>query len=258
MFSSLGSSMILEALIKLSLGVFLVFIGWKIYGAILAAILATVMAFFYSLFTLREILKSKEKPATTKDIYKYSRPVFLIFLCLLIFYNIDIIIAKIVFNSDIAGIYALTSILAKTIFFVTQPIGRAMFPLTAEEKAIKKKDNLFVNAFIFLSIIVITALFAFYLFPDLLVKIFTGKVIPESVKILFYLAIAASILSYANLILLYKLSFGKTKGYPLFFIFVIFEVFLLFYFSATLVQFSLAFITASAIFLWGSVFLLNE
>jgi len=53
----------------------------------------------------------------------------------------------------------------------------------------------------------------FYLFPEFIIQIFSGKTIPEASNILFYLGIATSFLSIANLILLYKLSLGKIKGY---------------------------------------------
>jgi len=260
MFGFLGTNMIIEAGFKLLLGVGFVFIGWGIYGAVSGAVLGPVIAILFSFLFLNRIVKSKEEKTRTSGIYSYSKPVFVTIFALLIFYSLDIIIAKIVFSAEVAGFYAIASILGKTIFWGTQPISKAMFPLTAKKKSLKNKpeSNIFINALVILLLCIAAAWAIFYFFPDLLVRIFSGKIIVESSSILFFIALATGLLSLANLNLLYKLSRGKTKGYPYFLIFVAIEVGLLFYFSASLLQFSLAFLTSSAIFLWGSIILMNK
>ena len=88
--------------------------------------------------------------------------------------------------------------------------------------------------------------------------IFSGRVVIESIQILFLLGIAMGFVALANLVLLYKLSLGKSKGgiYLVGLVFV--EIFLLFYFSNNLVQFSVALITSSAALLWESIFLVDN
>jgi O-antigen/teichoic acid export membrane protein len=135
-----------------------------------------------------------------------------------------------------------------------------MFPLSAEDNSKKKKvsSNVFFNAFALLSACVIIALAIFYFFPELIIRIFAGRYIPQSSSILFFIAIATSLLSLTNLILLYKIASGKLKGYQYLFIFLALQIFLLFFFSNSLLQFSIAFVTASAAFFWGSIILMNE
>src|SRR3989344_9269976 len=113
-FFPLGVNMIAESTIKLILAVVLAFIGWKVYGAMLGVILGVSIAFALSFFNIRDIIRAKEEKAKTDDIYGYSKPTFLILLTVFIFYGIDIIIAKIFFPAEIAGSYAIASILAKT------------------------------------------------------------------------------------------------------------------------------------------------
>ena len=257
-FTPLGINMVAESAIKFVLSIILVFIGLSVYGALLGTILGVAIALGLSFINIGDILKSKEKKAKTKGIYGYTKPAFLIMLVILTFYSIDIIIAKIFFPAEIAGIYAIASILSKTIFFGTQPISRAMFPLSAENNSKNKSQNIFINSLSILIIAIIVALILFYFLPELILKIFSGKLLPEAVSILFYLGIAISLLSLANLILLYKLSLGKIKGYMYLFIFILVEIFLLSYFSKDLVQFSIAFILSSAAFLWGSIVLMND
>ena len=260
MFKSLGNNMIIEASLKLIFAISLVLIGWRVYGALTGAILGVFASLLISFPMLKSVLKAREKRAQTSHIYEYTAPVFVIMSTVLIFFSLDIIIAKFVFTPEVAGYYAISSVLAKIIFIGTQPISRAMFPLSAEEKTKGRKpsSNVFMNAFIILLFAIIVALIIFYIAPGLLFRVFTGKYIIQYSAILFNIAVAVCFLSLTNLILLYKLSLGKTRGYYLFLIFIIIQAFLLVYFSANLLQFSVALITASAIFLWGSIFLLKE
>jgi O-antigen/teichoic acid export membrane protein len=261
MFGSLGANMIIESGFKLILGIAFVFIGLGVYGAVTGAVIGPIIAILFSFLFLKKIMKSKEEKTKTLGIYTYTRPVFVTMFSLLVFYSIDIIIAKIVFSPEVAGFYAIASILGKTIFWGTQPISKAMFPLTTDKKYSKKKitrHGIFANALGILLGLLIVAWVIFYFFPDILVRVFSGKTIPESSSILFFMALATGLLSLANLNLLYKLSRGKTQGYFYFLIFVVIEIALLFYFSASLLQFSIAFMTSSAIFLWGTVVLMNK
>ena len=258
-FNALGFNMIIEAVSKFIIALILVFIGLSVYGAIMGTILGVGIAFGLSFLNIRDIMKVKEEKASTEGIYGYTKPTFLIMLAILAFYSIDIIIVKIFFPGEIAGAYAIASILAKIIFFGTQPISRAMFPISAENNLEEKKsNNAFMSAFVILLLGVIAALAVFYFFPDFIIKIFSGKDINAAAGIIFYLGIAISLISFANLVLLYKLSIGKIKGYPYLYVFIVLEIFLLSWFSKDLVQFSIAFVTASAAFLWGSIMLVNE
>jgi O-antigen/teichoic acid export membrane protein len=256
MFKSLGINLIIEAIIKISAAMLFVFIGWRVYGAMFAAIIGAAIAFLFSLLALRDILKSKEQHMDIPKFYSYSWPAFFVLFALMAFFSLDIIIARIVFEATTAGYYAIASTLAKTIFLATQPISKAMFPLSAENQ--HKGYNLLANAIGITLICMVPALIIFYFFPNWLILIFAGRFIIESQNILFYLAIAMGLFSITNLFVLYKLSVGKTRNYWIFIVFPVIEAGILFFFSHNLIEFSLALITSSAIFLWGSIFFLED
>ncbi|MBM3233206.1 hypothetical protein FJZ18_03510 [Candidatus Pacearchaeota archaeon] len=259
-FLSLGVSMMIESVVKLGFAVALVLWGWKVYGAMTASALGVVMALLLSFADkdIRKILKSKEKKAMTVGIRGYSLPVFIITFTVLAFYSLDIFIAKIVFDAETAGYYALAAILAKTIFFGTYPIGKAMFPLSAEDERRKKNPGTFKNALILLLLCIISALTFIYFFPDFLIWLSSGKSAPLSQSILFILGLGTSVLSLTNMTLLYKLSKGMTKGAGFALVFLALEIVLLFTFSHSLQQFSLAFLTANICFLWWATTFLSE
>jgi O-antigen/teichoic acid export membrane protein len=258
-FKDLGISMLIEAVIKLIVAIFLVYVGWRVYGAITGILVGLTTAFCLSFGKLRNILNAKEKKANVFGIYEYSKPAFCVSLVIMLFYSLDVIIARIFFSETLSGSYAIASILAKTIFMITQPVSRAMFSISTENKSdAKKSENVLLNSFAITILAILIALFLFYFFPEWIVKMFTGEIVYESVNLLFYLGIAISLLSLSNLVLLHKLSLGRMKGYGSLFLLVFIEVFLLSFFSDNLFQFSIAFVTAAAIFFWGVLFLIRE
>jgi len=242
----------LESLVKFVLAILFVFVGWKVYGAMAAVFVGTIFAFLFSFVSMKRILLSREEKANIPEIYKYSFSVFAVITCITVFYSLDVILARSFFSDDVAGFYAMASILAKSIFFATLPISKAMFPLSSEAEKDEKSKRVFWKAFSILSFCIFVALVATYIFPDLLIRIFAGRYVPEAAGILFYVAIAISLISFTNLILLHRLSVGKTKGI-LIFIFLLIEIILLSIFNGSLFEYSLALIAANAIFLIGSI-----
>jgi O-antigen/teichoic acid export membrane protein len=226
----------------------------------LATVAALAAAFLFTFVPLRDITRTKTKSVQLKDLTNYTTPVFLITFIVLTFYSIDVLIAKAVFPDELAGTYAMASLLAKTIFIGTLPISKAMFPLTAGKKKSRSESpqKLFTHALALLGLCIAIALALFYFLADWIIRIFAGRVLPEAAAVLPLIAIAISLISISNLVILYKLSRGQTRGYKNFILLLIVEVFLLIHFSSSLLIFSLAFILASAIFLWASIMLLRR
>ena len=311
-FFAFGGNMALESLSKIILGVSFVFLGLKIYGALGGFILAGAIAFLFSLLSIKDILKAKESRAETQGIYDYTKSAFIITFVVSFFFNIDIVFAKAFFPGNLAGSYAIASILAKTIFWGTQPISRAMFPISVENNKKGKNKNILGNSLFILATLIVSALLVFYFFPDLIIKIFSGKNVAGASQVIFYLGISMALLSFTNLFLLHYLSLNRIKFAPLriysifavllvcaiitasvyifynlsiflyltfalifcvtlvflysltkrydigFMFFVIAECALLYIFRNNLIVFSIALITAAAIFLWGTIFLLRD
>ncbi len=265
-FKAMGFNMLIEAIVKLTLAIFLVIIFTgttkTVYGAATAMILSILISSFLSLIPLRKIIISKEKYAEARGMYGYSKPVFTILFILMLFFNMDLFIANIVFNKELAGAYTIASILGKTIFFGTSGIAKAMFPLssTQEKNASteKRAKNIFLNALAIMSICIFFALLFIYLFPSIIINLFTGKNIPEAAEVVFYTAFAVSLISLTSLLLFYKLSINSTNRYYLLFIPLVIQAISLYLFSSSLKEFSLAFIASSAFFMIFSYFLLRK
>ena len=262
-FLSLGWNLFFEAAGKLVFGAGLVMLGFKVYGAIIGATIGGVIALVLSFVQLKDIFTSKEEKTKSAGIYDYAKPTFFIMAIIIIFYSLDVIIAKMIFTDDAAaGNYAIASILGKIIFWGTLPISKAMFPISAENSEKKEsRTGTLANSLILVIIGVIFVLMIFYFAPGFIVMFFSNKEyadISTAISVLFPVGLAFAFISIANLILLYKLSIGRTKNYGVLFFFVLIEIALLVYFSKDVVQFSWAFVAASVALLIGTIFLPNQ
>jgi O-antigen/teichoic acid export membrane protein len=258
-FFKLSGNMISEALIKLVVGLGFALLGFGVRGAILGVIIASTISFLISIFQISWINKTTEKTITEKVSYSKFLPAFILTSVVVVFYSLDVWIARIFFEPEISGAYALASILGKVLFWVTIPVSKAMLSISSNSKQDKPK-NVFKTALIILMIICIGTLIFFFLFPNFLINFFSGKNIESATKILFYEGVSFSLIAISNLILLYKLSINKIKSYWIMVIPLITEILLLVFFSSNLITFSVAFLISSMFFLLISLifYLINR
>lgn len=256
-FKELGWSMIIESVSKLIIAVFLVFIGLKVYGAVMGVIFSIFFSLLISLFFLKEISYAKRTETKTEGIYAYSQPIIITIFVVMVMFSLDIIIAKRFFSSELAGKYAVASMLGKMIFLGVIPISKAMFPIASEdaEKG-NKKSSSFYKSLILILIPCLIAVVAFFIVPELMIKILFGTEYTDIKNILGIIGLAFSFLAIANLILLYHLSLNKkTKPISLI-IFPVIQILLLFIFHKTTLQFALALMFSNFILLLFSLFIL--
>ena len=257
-FFSLGGNMIIESVTKVVVGIILVYLGFAVFGALVAFIAAIVLSLLFSIAAIKDILRKEQVFEGNRGIHGYTKQTLLIVSLIVIAYNFDILLAKILFNDTLAGYYAVSSVLSKAIFWGTQPISKAMFPLTSDKENAVKKRELLTNALLAVGVMSGIALVIFYFFSNIIIYIFSGRVISESIVILPYLGLGSAILAISNVILLYKLSIDRTRGYVYLIIPVVLGIALMIIYSTSLLSYSIAFIASSVLLLLASIVLLNR
>jgi len=257
-FKLLGASLIIEAGLKFLIALILVILGLKVYGAMTAVIFSVFFSLLISLFFIKEVNSSKEEKTPVKNIYCNSFPILITALTVTLMASLDIIFAKGFFSPDMAGKYAVASMLGKMIFFGTLGISKAMFPLTSENFEMRNKtEKLFKDAFFIVLGICILGLLVFLFFPKLIILIFFGSKYLEISGILFFIGIALSLLSLSNVCLIYAISINK-KGISYFFFFVLLEVVIFSLFHKNLIEFSIGFVIANFImFVFSLIFIIR-
>lgn len=252
-FFALGSNMIIESVAKLVFSLILVFIGLDVYGPVLGGLLGAGGAYALSFINLQPLIGEGKQSVNEDVVYEKGKESFLTIFALMAFFSLDVVIARLVFDPDAVGAYAISSTIAKTIFFAAMPIAKAMFSFTAEKVRVKRAEKVFLNALAIVGAGIVLALTLFYFFPHIWVGIFSGKDLPLATGTLFVLGMAYSLITLTQVILLYKISIHAVRSIWPILLMPVVEAVLLYIFSANLFQFSFALVASSALFLWISI-----
>lgn len=232
---------IFSSFVKLIIGFILVFLGFKVLGAISAFFLSLALSYLLVFFPLLKFLKNKNKNFSIRDlrkkIYLYSLPVFLSNIGITAFITIDVILVKHFFNPIIAGQYAAVSIIGRSIFYAVAPVATVMFSLVAQKKERgESPTGIILLSMLLVGLPAIVMGIIYFVFPDIIRLIFFPndyKIIdqylgPFSIFILFYT------LSY--LLNLFYLSIGKISICVITILGAIFEVLLIYLFHKDISQ----------------------
>jgi O-antigen/teichoic acid export membrane protein len=208
-FTSFGLLSVGNFILKLSLGVGLVFLGYGVSGAIGGAVIGLAFSAGLSFILVRKYLLKPGNAVESKEIWWFALPAMIGVLCFTILTNVDVIFASILLPKDQANIYAPASMLAKIILFLPGAVSSVMFPKMAKAHAEKSETaHILKTAFgmtLFLSGLVALA---YVFFPDLIVSVLIpGNIYRDFIpELLPPLGIAMVFLGLANLFMLYGLA----------------------------------------------------
>lgn len=206
-------SLLVEALVKISLTVILLLLGYTIFGALTGYLGGVLLAVIITKgFLLKYLTKSKEVKPDLMKWFKYSLAAFVQGVALTSMYTTDLLLVKHFLSAEQAGIYASLSMLGRIVFFGTTPIVSVMFPLVAKRHTNGEKyySILYLSlALVFIVSLVLTLFY--YLFPQLLIGLLYGTDFLEGASLLWWFAVFMGLLSIAVLLTQFYLSVGKTK-----------------------------------------------
>ena len=213
LFKSLTWNFLIEALIKTSLGAALVLTSLKIYGALGAIVVASLIAFIVSFLPLRFIfLHTPRNKIKDYKIISFALPVLITLFCLTALYNVDIITVKHFFPAKEAGLYSALSKLSQIIFFATGTIAAVMFPMVAERhKKGEDHQHLLKQSLKIVGFVSGIGVVAYFLFPKLIIKMLFGYSYLVISPLVGFSAITMFFLSLDNILISYYLSIHKFK-----------------------------------------------
>ncbi|MCL4384854.1 MAG: oligosaccharide flippase family protein, partial [Cyanobacteria bacterium] len=257
-FKNLGINLIIEVLLKLGLGVLLVYAGFKASGAILGFILATLIAYFFVYLPLGKILFRKKDNSIddTIDFKKFYKNIFLILISTILFSllsYVDVVLVKHFFTSFETGHYSAASQIGRIILYFTGALSLVVFPKFSEKFTRKESlKNIVFKSLVFVLIFSGIFLIICFFFPEFIIKIFYGtKYLPASALVFKY-GLFMSIISLINLQIFYFISIDKFYYLIYLFFTIIGMVILIWFYHASLSSILMILIYSSVI-----VFILN-
>ena len=206
----------LGGIIKLIVGVILVYAGFRVFAGLWAIFFMALGIFLIAFVPLSRILKavSKEKILIPKkEIINYSIPAFITVLFLTSFTSIDVILVKHFFNSSQAGFYAGLSLVGKVIFYFTAPIPLVMFPLLIKRHTIGQAyKKLFYLAMLLVLIPSSFITLFYFIYPQIVINLFLGgRDYLILSKYLGYFGIFLTLFSIVNVVVSLFLSLNEKR-----------------------------------------------
>lgn len=212
---------LISAVVKLGLGIILVFLGWSVFGAIFAVAMGAAISYFYSRWFIKKILTADNgKSFDLKPFLKYSIPVLVQAFAFTSLFTVDVILVKHFLSPHDAGLYAALSTLGKIIFFAVSPIVGTMFPIVAGRKAKGEPyEKVFLVSFGITFVISAAVVVFYWLFPNITIGILYGNAYLSAKSELVWMGIFILFYSLSYFLVNFYLSINKVKIIllPLFF-----------------------------------------
>ncbi len=200
---------------RITFGIMFIYLGFNLFGIIVAWIFSIIVSILMSKKFLKDIgIKQGEVEIFfKKDILSYSLPIFIMTLSLTSMFSTDIILAKYFLSLHEASIYAALSAMGKVIYFGANPIIGVVFPMVSKKASSNKPSGLlFLLGFGFTLFIVLVVMAIYVLFPEFSVGILFGKEFMEATPYLLIFSIFAGLFALNVYTVSYLISRNKTKS----------------------------------------------
>ena len=186
-------------------------------------------------------------------------PYFVFVWSILLFFSLDIILAKYFLSPDLAGKYSALSLIGKIIYLGTNSISKVMFPFVSERKErLEGSKDLFLKSYLLVFSIGTLAVLIYSMFSNFIVLTLYGKEYIEISKYLFISGISFLILSLTNLNLMYLLSSNKTKNYLIILSGIIFQIIFFYILNKSLFELSIAMLLSNIVMFILTIFLIKK
>lgn len=210
-FISLSISNIILSVSKIIFSVFLVLLGFKVFGAIGGLILSTLTAIMYTKTkTLSMRLYFQKDIKLIRDLIAKEKLYTLLILSSLLFvtflYSGDVLVIKHFFNPEVAGMYGGIATIARSIFFVTTSISAVLISAVNINNPPEKNKKIFFGSLKLVSILGGMAALVFILFPKFTINLLIGKNYLDMYTLLPTLSVLLFLISILNLFISYLLA----------------------------------------------------
>ncbi|MEM3074319.1 MAG: oligosaccharide flippase family protein [Candidatus Pacearchaeota archaeon] len=247
-FVALGGNFIIEGLLKLLAATFLIFIGLRVYGAIIGIIFGTIAAMIFSFIPIRKIIQSKKERAENLYLFSQSSKIFFAFVAILLFQSIDIILAKRFFSPEMAGQYAVANLLGKIIFFGTFAVTKVMFPIASENHEFgNKTGSIFMKSLSIVAVLSTLVVLVYALFPEIIITLLFGAEYLVISEIVVYMGVAFTLISFSAITLMYAISINKGLKIWHLLVFFFSQILILTLLNNSLFSFSIGMVFSGAI-----------
>jgi O-antigen/teichoic acid export membrane protein len=182
--------------------------GFVVLGALGGYLVSSIAGTMFLFPGLKRYMKEKPSPGVDyRSMLWYMFPVALCSFCFVQLSSFDIVLVKYFFDQEQAGIYSLAQMVGKIFLFLPMAISMVMFSRTSRQSALNQDSTgTFWRSFSYVAGLCTIAAFVYNVFPEVVLKVLTGKVYPEAVHLGRFFSLSMSLFALINLFTAYFLS----------------------------------------------------
>lgn len=214
---------------KLIVGSLFMFLGFGVLGGLSGFIAGPIFMLLISSVFISSVFRknfgkiNKEditKPVSLAHIYKYFLPVSVVMFSFTLLTNIDIVLVKHFFSPLDSGFYSIAQMVGMIALFLPSALAIVIFPKSTQAYINNVHPlRLLHKSLALAGVCCLTIVLAAFLFPDLILKVLTGKVNPVSISLVGLFVVAMSFYALTWIVVNFLLSIHNTKiAIPLFLI----------------------------------------
>ncbi len=215
-FAALGNVQIVQAGLRLAVGVWLMLAGWGAFGAMTALPAASAAALLFGLWLLgRAFWRAapvEHHQVSSGDFLRYAAYSGAGLVGFALLANMDAILARRYFTPLLAGNYGAAVTLGKVVQFFPLAIVLILFPKAAQRQAEKRDPaGILLPAMLIVGLLCSGVALIYFFFAEPIVRLTVGSAYQVPGSLLGLLGLAMMFLSLANVWLNYFLSLNETR-----------------------------------------------
>ncbi len=223
-FGRYGWAQISAAVLRLSLGVGFILLGWGVSGALLGGVLAGIGAFLLGWWWLRDVhsgasghgFERSEEPRMGIEVSRFSAIVALSMLGFMVLMNIDTIAVKSRFLPLEAGLYSAVATIGRVVLYIPTAVMTFMFPRVAGEHAQGHPTVKLVKRALLVTVgLSLIGVLIFSISPGSIMDLLFGQQFLGEAVLLVPYSVAMLLLAVVNVLMFYFLAVEE-KRYTLF------------------------------------------
>lgn len=213
-FAHLGFIQIIQAFVRLLLGVALIWLGWGAFGAMVALPIGSLLALFYGISIIdRRVWRQTDSHhgVTIPELFKYSTYTAVGLLSYAVLVNMDAILVRRFFDATQAGNYGAAVTLGKIVQFMPVAIVMLLFPKAAQRQAANQDPaKVLIPALTAVFVLCFGIVLGYSLFTEPIIQLTVGNQYQVSALVLGLLGTGLTLLALSNVWLYYFLSIEQT------------------------------------------------
>ena len=204
-FNALALNNILESIFRLLMGVVLVIFGFGVSGSLLAFGFGYFISFLIAFVSLKKYFYKRDNEIDTKEIYKFTLPVFLVVLIINLIVNLPSIFIRHYSSPEFTGLWNVALNLARIILFISSSISLIMFSKISFIENDLERKKIFRKSLRYIIFSSLPISLIFFFFSKTILLILFGQEYLNGGDILKWLGFGMGLISLFQVYLFYVL-----------------------------------------------------